>query len=57
MAQEQDIADMEMFAVDSRWGVRGHSAGRRHTVVGNGEETGLGVAEPSQEGCVKWRER
>lgn len=28
------------------WGGRGHSAGRRHTVAGNREETGLGWQSP-----------
>lgn len=48
MHWEKNVADRETFAVDSRWGGRGHSAGR-------GQGAWAGVAEPFWEGCVKWR--
>lgn len=41
MDREQDVAEGKcLFAVDSRWAAE--AILRRHTVVGNEEETGLG---------------
>lgn len=46
MDREQDVAEGKcLFAVDSRWAAEAILR-RRHTVVGNEEETGLGWQSP-----------